>query len=470
MNNVSNVKVNETHMCVLRKVENEDKLKVDYIELKFKYQDQLDELECMSNNPNRTVLEMQDYVKNSPLHVLEKDYNFCRFLDGTYQWEPPVKKISFSEYQTKMSEFDKSDNKTEKAQYVCEMRQNYFESLRKHVLPYMLQEQYQMLANDPSVLAYSHRRAGWAFPSFNLNDDLRVVYRTNFGYGMSSYFYTQIYYKGIGILPYSDWVHYFYASACDIIRYTRRHHLESQEWTNVMDITAEIYNYAMSAPDDFVKHYILNEVEEMVSGLEKILNSSSQYRVLYSYFNKNRALYLEGDELTRFKGEKISGALSFLDQLSSLVPICGSVTPYIQRIMNCNLSVAKELDSSITLKNSVLEKILSQIEEEQPAWDAVRKKNDNYSKEREEMFKLIEKEEKFHGKSYIEIQNERDSRFTKAHPEYATFKHEYEIVQKKYYNLCSEKNKIESFIKELQSYLDKIEAHRDYMTKNNIAA
>ena len=38
-----NVKVNETHMCVLRKEENEDRVKVDFVELKFKHQDQLDD-------------------------------------------------------------------------------------------------------------------------------------------------------------------------------------------------------------------------------------------------------------------------------------------------------------------------------------------------------------------------------------------------------------------------------------------
>ena len=468
--NMYNVNVNETHICVLRKVENEDRVKVDFIELKFKYQDQLDELECMANNPNRSVLEMQTYVKNSPLCVLERDYNFCRFLDGTYQWETAVKNITISEYQAKIAEFEKTNWESGKIQYASDKRQEYFKSLREHVLPYMLQEQYKVLADDPTVLAYSHRRVGWAAPSFNLNEDLRVDHLTNFGFGMSSYFFTQIYYKGIGILPYSEWVRYRYASTSEIIRYTRKHILENQEWINAMNITAEIYNYAMSKPDDFVQHYILNEVEEMVAGLEKILNTTAQYRIMYSYFNKNNFIYLDGDDLTRFKGEKISGALNFLDQLCSLVPICGNVTPYLQRIMNCNLSVATELRQSIVSKSAFLEEVLSKIEKEQPIWDAINEKNNEYEKIREAMYNLIEKEEEFQGKGYILVRNERDARFIKERPEYTAFKNEYEAESKKYWGLCAMRDKTQSYIKELQTYLDKIDAHKDYITKNNIAA
>ena len=61
--NMNNVRVNETHMCVLRKEKNEDRVKVDFVELKFKHQDQLDELKRMADNENRSVLDMQDYVK-----------------------------------------------------------------------------------------------------------------------------------------------------------------------------------------------------------------------------------------------------------------------------------------------------------------------------------------------------------------------------------------------------------------------
>lgn len=465
-----NVKVNETHMCVLRKVEKENRVKVDFVELEFKYQSLLDELEGMANNPNRTVLDLQDFVMNSPLKLLEKDYNFCYLLDGKYQWVTCVQKKSRSEYMAQIAEYEKNNCETSKIQYASDKRQDYLRSIKNHVLPYMIQEKYDELAKDPTIVAFSHRRVGWAAPSFKLNEDLQVDYLTNFGYGMSSYFYSQIYYKGIGILPYSDWVHYYNASTSEIIRYTRRHLLENQEWLSAMETTAEIYNYAMSNPDNFVKHFILNEVEEMVSGLERILKSSEQYQVLYSFFNKNRTLMIEGDELVRFKGEKISGALNFLDQLCTLVPVCGSVTPYIQRIMNCNFSVREELKQKVVSKSTILERLIEKIAQEQPAWDAFNETLREYNQKREEMYNLIKEEKEFQGMSDRYIRCELDKRFCERYKEYSQFKVEYDAKSKTYYELCANRDKTQSFVRELQTYLDKIEKFKNYMEGNDIAA
>ena len=470
MCNLTNVKVNETHMCVLRKEEGEDKLIVDFVELKFKYQELFEELERMANNPNRTVLDLHDFVQNSPLRELEGDFNFCTFLDATYQWILSVPKISYVEYKSKIAEFEKAKDNMQKMQYENAKRQEYLKNIRNHILPFMIQEQYKLLSNDPTIVAYSHRRSGWAFPSFNLNNDLKVVYLTNFGYGMSSYFYTQIYYKGIGILPYSEWVHYRFASTCDIIRYTRRHLLNNNEWIKVMDITSEIYNYAVNNPDDFVKHYIINEVEEMVSGLENILNAQNRYKVLHSFFHKNQALYLEGDDLVRFKGEKISGGLNFLEKLKSLEPVCSDIATYLHRIMSCNLSVIEELASAINSKKNFLEKTELEIENLQPIWDEISDKHNHYKEMQDKLWEEIKKEPEYLDRGYWYIMEECDRRFAKAHPEYAAIKSEYDTTQKSYNDLCAKKSNAISFIEEIQSYLDKIEEYKNYIAENEVAA
>lgn len=315
--NMYNVKVNDTHMCVLRKVENEDRMKVDFVELKFKYQDQLDELKRMADNDNRSVLDMQDYVKGSSLRRLSLDFDFCSCLSDSYQWIPCLQSISFADYRAKIEEYDKKGDKQGKESYAREERQRYYNRIAYRILPAMLEDLSNDLHKDNTVLAYSHRRVGWASPAFNLNDDIRVVYLTNFGYGSASYFFLQIYYKGIGILLYSHWVHYRKASSSEIIRYTRRYHLDNEEWLKTMSFTADVYNDAVDNPESFVQKNILNEVEEMVSGLEMI-NKANRYCVQESFFNSN-SIIIEGDNLIRFKGEKISGALDFLDQLQTLL-------------------------------------------------------------------------------------------------------------------------------------------------------
>ena len=466
--NMNNVKVNETHMCVLRKVENEDKVKVDFVELKYKYQDQLDELKRMADNDNRTVLDMQDYVKGSSLRRLSCDFDFCSCLSDSYQWIPCLPKISLGDYREKIGEYDKRGDKWGKDTFAREERQRYLNNIMYRILPAMIEDLSNELHKDTSILAYSHRRVGWASPAFNLNDDIRVVYLTNFGYGSASYFFLQIYYKGIGILPYSHWVQYRKVCSSEIIRYTRRYHLENEEWAKAMCFTADIYNEAVSNPESFIQNNILNEVEEMVSGLETILKSY-KFCVQESFFNLSSVI-VEGDELIRFKGEKISGALNFLDQLQTLAPITDKVSSYIQRIMNCNISVTSELQNAITRKKEILEKVLDNIEKEQPKWNELSSKYDEYEKMRDKMFNAIAEEEKFSGKAWNEIKFERDNRFVKEHPEYETFKKEYEKEYEIYYRLCAERGRAQSFIEEIQKYIDKIKANKDYMVKNNIAA
>ena len=174
--------------------------------------------------------------------------------------------------------------------------------------------------------------------------------------------------------------------------------------------------------------------------------------------------------MLRFKGEKISGALDFLDQLQTLVPITDKVGSYIRRIMNCNYSVVHELRNAISLKKKALENYLKSIDKEQPIWDKLSSKNDEYKKMREDMYNAIAEEEDYQGKAWSLISAQRDVRFAKEHPEYAAFKEKYNAEEKVYYGLRDKRDKAQSFINEIQSYLEKIEKHKDYMIENNIAA
>lgn len=463
-----NVKVNETHMCVLRKNEKENRVKVDFVELKYKYQDQLEELKRMAENDNRSVLDMQDYVNGSSLKRLAYDFDFCSCLSDSYQGIPCMQFISFDFYQKKMDGFDEKGDKAGKETYAREQRQLFYNRIERRVLPAMLEDLSYELYKDPTVAAYSHRQVGWASPDFNLNDDIKVVYLTNFGYGSASYFFLQIYYKGIGILPYSHWVHYRKVDACEIIRYTRRYHLENQEWMKAMAFTAEAYNVAVSDPATFVQKNIFNEVEEMVSGLETICRSKS-YKLQESFFNPS-CIIISGDDMIRFKGEKISGALEFLDQLQTLIPITNKVGSYIQRIMTCNFSIMEELNNAIIEKKEILDGILKDIEKEQPKWDDLSSRNEDYEKMRGELYDAIAEEDEFYGKAWNMIIEERDKRFGNDHPEYAAFKEEYDSEHKVYHKLCLRRDQVQSFIGEIQSYLDNIEKHKDYMKENNIAA
>lgn len=67
----------------------------------------------------------------------------------------------------------------------------------------------------------------------------------------------------------------------------------------------------------------------MVKGLERMLNENKSYQVLNSYFFRSKPIYLMGRKLVRFKGEKISGALMFLEKLKDLHSIYSDIEFYI---------------------------------------------------------------------------------------------------------------------------------------------
>jgi len=128
------------------------------------------------------------------------------------------------------------------------------------------------------------------------------------------------------------------------------------------------------------------------------------------------------------------------------------------------------LQKEISNKKQILESLLSKIADEQPKWDGMSEKNDEYEKLRSDMFDAVAEEDGFREKAMNIIRKESDTRFVKAYPEYLSFKAEYDNEQKLYYNLCFERDKVQSFVDEIQKYLDKIEAHKNYMAENDIAA
>lgn len=323
------IRVNETHVCVLRRKDDKDELFVDFVELKLRNNSQLLELKDMSENENRSVFELIDYVENSELKELTKSFNFCKSLGSPFQSCSFVRKIGYDEYHKLLEEYDlkikiaenqedKEKANKNKQDFKRIKRKSFYNQIINNVIPYLLECKYSELEKDKSVLAFSHRRIGWSKPEFHLSDDLSVIYKTNFGYGASSYFYTNIKYKGIDILPYSDWVIYQKVQKEEIIRYTRRHLLNNNEWIKTMTFTAEMYNSSVQEPSRFVENWIINEVDEMVKGLERMLNENKSYQVLNSYFFRSKPIYLMGRKLVRFKGEKISGALMFLEKLKDL--------------------------------------------------------------------------------------------------------------------------------------------------------
>lgn len=454
----------EDVIYVLRKEEETDTLMVDTVEVEFPFQDDLEDFERLHGDPNASLLDLQGLVQRSSLKVLTKAIDYCSTLDAA--WESDrfmgMNLMTDDEYN---SEISRSADPT--GTMLC-LKDNFYKAIEKRVVPYAVTHHYGVLDDDSSVLAYSHRRCGWSFPLFQLDNDVKVCYLTNFGYGRSSYFYTQVFYKDIAILPYSDWVLYRYADMIEIIEYTKVHLVKNgyEEWKDTLMFTADIYNLAAKDPERFVNDYIIGEVEKMVSGLEDILNADQTYRIVTSKHNPNTQISLSGDLLVLFKGEKISGALGFLDQLLKLVPVFNDVVNYMQRIMNCNLAIIGQLQGTISRMMLELECLEKDIERLAPDHTRLEDLHEErmVSKRREE-------EEALAGNS--SICDEADfGQFNKVMQKILDSFDEvnYEEVHKKYVEMYSSRDRIKGFIQKLSHYLKTIEKHRGYMTEKNLIA
>ena len=87
-----------------------------------------------------------------------------------------------------------------------------------------------------------------------------------------------------------------------------------------------------------------------------------------------------GRNLVRFKGEKIAGALYFMDKLKELKPLYADIELYIERIMQCNMSIYPQLKNEINLINNELEELGKDLLKITPQWNKYQKKKKEYDR------------------------------------------------------------------------------------------
>ena len=216
----------------------------------------------------------------------------------------------------------------------------------------------QEAKDNHNIKIYSDDIVGFNHIVYDIDDDVKVRVDTNFGYG-TAYFYLTIKYKDIVLLPYSDLIHFYYANMKSLIAHTRAYSCYRDSWSSLMDYLSRFVNNSRQFPEPFVRNYVLNEIENMMTGLRAIMkdpteilehmqtgNDESIRLSVVRPFDKNDFIMFEAmpKELTTiFKIEKISGALHFIENLRLLKDICSEVDTVIDEIIKLNKTIAPEL-------------------------------------------------------------------------------------------------------------------------------
>lgn len=352
--------------------------------------DLIDKLHELSENNQATLLEMQEtFIESFPRkekscynHLIDW-YNasyvnivcYPKLMSeeeirrGVQKMREEVKK-QFKDTHRYLFESDSVKYEKEKSEYLEKMTNRYIYGIKSSFFDdcekFIMADAYTKTLNKikalPEIKVYSTATKGWSDFEFKINDSLDVHVKTNFGYGGSSYFFTNIKYKGIDILPYSHIVRYYYACMADIIRYTRKWMPVREVWTHAANFLKDIINDALFHPESFEQKWIFSEVETMINGLESIVNDPQKMMDSYAdckgitphlvyvreFSGREQKKYevYKSDMLACVQAEKVCGSLLLIDKLKSLESLTESVPVWVDRIKSVNKALYPELVSA----------------------------------------------------------------------------------------------------------------------------
>jgi hypothetical protein len=184
------------------------------------------------------------------------------------------------------------------------------------------------------IVAMSHRRGGWYGINWKFNDDISFNINTNFGFGSCSYFYAIFMYKDIILAPYSFYIKYKNSTFASVTRCTYQYSLEYKSWDSVMTDCLNFYDAIVKKNYNYVFTWLDKQLNEMVSGLERLIDRSSAVFWDES-INKSHAsgfATISGDDFWLVKSKKIAYSLDFIRNISSL-PAVIDTGLYAKRIL-----------------------------------------------------------------------------------------------------------------------------------------
>ncbi len=377
--------IDRTHIIVLQEVDG----LLRNMELPITRPEQfIAELNAMTDNPNRTVWDMQSLFvtrfskKTSYLDYIHpysytssyvggirypklSEYNELRDL-----WKK-VGKAARESYMASCKHDGKSPDITMAAKAEIEaidrikrqQKQDFFRVAMRWIDAYCYYDTANQLNRNKRVKMFSKENIGWNNFIHCVNDDIKVALKTNFGFGSAAYFLLAVQYKGLDILPYSYIVKYYKANMADIVRCTRSYSSCRESWSASFDFLSDFVNNSIADPEGFVESYIMREVTEMMQGLEAIASNPKSFmerirnrtadpcvinvRPMFSEEKTRMQSYPEEMPIL-FKVEKIMGALGFLKSLTKIAKEVSMVQPYIDRLLEINLALYPEIKEAIT--------------------------------------------------------------------------------------------------------------------------
>lgn len=487
----------------------------------------IEEIEIMKADKNMTLIDVQtlftDFYPENNFKGECYDYLYPKHYNDAYVSGAKYPRIlSFDEYRNKIEEkevwYRSDEYLTDKCKEKDELRflkkklsekdfkariealvkkklKEFEDSLRENFKfqEFIYAQRYtaklREIKNEANVKMYSTDQIGWKDFEYKVNDDILVYIKTNFGYGTASYFYCNLKYKDINILPYSWPVKYYYVGMIDFIRYTRRYRPRRTSWSEVFEFTVFASNMAKHEPERFIKEWIVDEIEEMMGGMRRIMASPeheledfldvnrksnlfgisevAEYAfkdVIRSCTNRDREEYkaLPKEKVIAFKAEKITGSLLLLDNLRKLTEIASVIVPYIAEIEVMNQNLKPEIEMHMNIISTELEQLNCKLVEItrllEPLKSLLEKHKKNIVSMRDEINANKDKRDKI-------SESEAENRYGDEHPDYTSLLCKIGQLKEKKAKLEKEIEYRENFYKILSKCMKRIVKYLEMQRK-----
>ncbi len=500
--------INQNCLAILKydDLKSQSKLISEYVEIELFFSNEVTNYMNMFNNQEffnlNDIRRIKDYfINNIQLNKLNMEYRYCKKLDGRYEgFSVDIKKnilklesfIDLVENKIDLDNLKDIDEKifnelkndfynlliflidesiyaddTEFSMYLEKDILNINEFLLKiysYIIEsykykiklwadaYSIQKAYRLCHDKKDILFFSHRINGWASPVCQLHKELSAEYKTNFGYGHSSYFYIKLKFKTIELIPFSDLIRYRNAGFFEINQYTQKYNLSNNEWASALSFLVKAYNILIEDKKKFIQIYMIDEIKRLLKGLAELMENDhftfDDDKNYITKYDEETGEVINQDmnpiEIIILRAKKITNSLDFISKIQEYQNMV-EIDTAINKIENFNTNMKYILENEIIKVNQNLQNFNKAIQDLKPRYFDLQQMYNTF-KEKEN---LIKKNNNFPSDKCHEV-------FLEENPDFLSFMENYEPLKERFIQLNNKYNSTKHILKELQNYNNQI--------------
>ena len=364
--------LHNTHIACLRKNELDNNLHISYEPIIKNAEDELsdftnylnelsdDDIDNRRLNPDEFL---RLYNKHKTIITGQQNINYCKSLYESYQ------DISLKERYTKRIHLYIEENTLHND--LPRVFNGFSRFIKNREFALRFNQTLELLGRNSINIISSHQHHGWKTKFYELDSNFNFKIDTNFGYGYVSYFHLTINFKGIQIIPFTDFIFYINAMSYDVLRYSYKPEIYTgpENWIQVYNYIIDAIKIYNQDSNLFIKTYILKECEDLVKKTKEILTTDNFTLKQLRNDRKTQSRFYSDLPFTDFternlvRSEKITGTLSFISSINKYRNLI-DIAPYINQIEAYNRTLhpliieeSTRLKQKITKEKMVLKSL-----------------------------------------------------------------------------------------------------------------